>query len=48
VHNLADLTTQWPKLRHWENQTNVMQEYRLLIEDRRGRFAGLELSDEVL
>lgn len=48
AHSLSDLTTQWVKLRHWENQTNVMQEYRLLIEDRRGRVVGLELLDEFL
>jgi hypothetical protein len=48
AHNLPDLTSQWLKLRYWENQTNVMQEYRLLVEDRRGRLAGLELSDACL
>src|SRR5438128_531220 len=48
AHNLPDLTTQWLKLRHWENQTNVMQEYRLIIEDRRGRLTVLEPSEEGL
>ena len=48
AHSLQDLTTQWLGLRHWENQTNVMQEYRLLIEDRRGRLRGLELLDDGL
>jgi hypothetical protein len=48
AHDLASLTGKWLQLPYWDDQNNLMSEYRLLIEDRRGRLNRLAQSDEGL
>jgi hypothetical protein len=45
ARDLATLTGKWLRTSEWQNYNAIMSEYRLIVEDRRGRIASLSTSE---